>query len=515
MRNNNQVLSGNKVIAKNTLFMYLRMALVLVIALFTSRVNLQSLGIVDYGIYGVVGGFVAMFSIFSNSLAASISRFIAFELGKGEEDRLKRVFSTSVNIQIVLAVSLMIFAEIAGYWFIHHKMVIPLDRIYAATWVLHCSVIAFGVNLISVPYNATIIAHEKMSTFAYISVYEVVSKLAICYFLFISPVDRLILWAILLVILQVSIRLIYGYYCGKNFSECKYEPIIDKGLFREISEFAGWSMIGLVALTCYTQGLNMVLNIFFGPVVNAARSLADQVQVAIQGFSTNLQVAINPQIIKSYANNEQQRVHELIFMGSRYCFFLLLILSLPIILETPIILKFWLGVYPEHTANFIRLILAIILFDSSFGGLISTAQTATGNIKKYQLFVGGIMLSIMPVSYMVIKIWHTSPETVYIVYAVAVVLAHTVRMIIIRPMINLSLRKYAKEVIFPIFYVFCCAIIVPILIFLLLSRESIISAILVILTSIISCIVTVWYVGLSRKEKQFAITKARSIFGNI
>lgn len=505
--------TGNKTIARNTMFMYFRMIFVLVIALFTSRINLQSLGIVDYGIYGVVGGFVSMFAIFSNSLSASISRFIAFELGKGDSNRLKRVFSTSVSIQICIAVILMFSAEIAGYWFLHYKMVIPEDRVYAATWVLHCSVISFGVNLISVPYNAAIVAHEKMSAFAYISIYEVVAKLAICYMLFVSPIDRLILWAVMLVVLQVSIRIIYGIYCGKRFDECKYQPIVDKTLLKEISGFAGWSMVGLVALTCYTQGLNMLLNVFFGPIVNAARSIAVQVQSAVQGFSTNLQVAINPQIIKNYANADLQRVHYLIFSGTRYCFYLLLFLSLPIVMETPMILKIWLGEYPEHTVNFIRLILIIILFDSSLGGLVSTAQTATGKIKVYQLVVGGIMLSILPVSYFILKIGQTVPETVYYVYAVAVVVAHIARMLIIRPMINLSLRKYAKEVIVPMVLVLVCAIVIPVTLRFTLPQDDMAISILIMLSCVVCSALSIWFVGLTKGEKQFAISKVKSFSG--
>ena len=503
--------TGNKAIARNTMFMYFRMIFVLVIALFTSRINLQSLGVVDYGIYGVVGGFVAMFAIFSNSLSAAISRFIAFELGKGDSDRLKRVFSTSVTIQILVAIILMLFAELVGYWFLHNKMVLPNDRVYAATWALHCSVLSFGINLISVPYNATIVAHEKMNVFAYISIYEVVAKLALCYFLFVSPIDRLILWAVMLVVLQISIRLIYGFYCGRHFEECKYKPIIDRDLFKEISGFAGWSMIGLVALTCYTQGLNMVLNVFFGPIVNAARSISDQVQNAIQGFSTNLQVAINPQIIKSYANDDIHRVHELIFMGSRYCFFLLLLLSFPIILEAPLVLKLWLGEYPEHTDNFIRLILTIVLFDSSFGGLVSTAQTATGKIKLYQIVVGGIMLSILPISYLILKIWHTVPETVYYVYAGAVVCAHIARMLIIRPMINLSLRKYAREVVLPIALVLVCATIFPIALYFILPNDNIAVSIALAGCCFVCSALSIWFVGLSKHEKQFAVSKVKSI----
>ena len=497
----------NKQIARNTLFMYFRMILVMVITLFTSRINLESLGIIDYGIYGVVGGFVAMFTMFSNALSASIQRFITFELGHGDRNRMKSIFSTSVTIMIILALLLMIISDIAGIWFINNKMVLPIDRIYAASWVLHFSVLTLGISLITVPYNAIIVAHEHMSVFAYISIYEVCAKLIICYCLFVSPIDRLILWGGMLACVQMSISLIYGVYCNSKFIECKYTPMIHKSLFKEIAGYAGWSTFGLVALTCYTQGLNMLLNIFFGPVVNAARSISVQVQSAIQGFSTNFQIAMNPQIIKSYAEGDMNRMYNLLFVGTRFCFYMLFILSLPIILETPLILKIWLGEYPDYTVDFIRLVLIIITFDSSFGGPISTAQTATGKIKVYQLVVGTTMLMILPVSYIIIKLWHTNPETVYYVYMFAVVIAHIFRMIIIKSIINISLLRYLKEVIRPILFVIISALPIPLLSYLYLPKESYISLFIVCLISLLSVGISVYNLGISYEERTFIKNK--------
>lgn len=494
-------ISANKRIAKNTLFMYFRMIFVMVASLFTSRIVLKSLGVVDYGVYGVVGGFVGMFSIFSNSMSVAIQRFITFELGKGNVERVKKIFSTSLTIQIIIAITLMIAAELVGFWFIHHKMVIPAERIDAAIKVMHCSVITFGVGLISVPYNAEIIAHEKMSAFAYISIYEVLAKVAACVILYYVDVEKLVVWAVMLAVIQLTVRVIYGRYCKLHFEECRYIPILDKTIFKEIFGFAGWSSFGLVALTCYTQGIDMLLNIFFGPVVNAARSIAVQVQSAVQSFSTNFQVAMNPQIITSYARNELDRMHSLVFSGTRFCFFLLLLLSLPIFLETPFIVSLWLGEYPDHTVNFIRLILLMITFDSSFGGPISTAQTATGKIKIYQIVVGGLMLMILPLSYIILKIWHTNPETVYIVYLFIVFVAHIARMIIIRPMIQLSLRKYFKEVVIPILLVTIVALPIPIIVYYLLDDNSARSFIIICSVSVASVIGSVYFVGLKNTER--------------
>lgn len=504
--------SDNKRIAKNTLFMYIRMILVMCISLFTSRINLQSLGVEDYGIYSVVGSFVAMFSMFSNALSGAIQRFITYEIGLGDENRTKSVFSTSVTIMIILSIVLMLFADFIGVWFINNKMVLPPERVEAATWVLHVSVLTFGVGLISVPFNATIVAHERMSAFAYISIYEAVAKLAVCYLLFVSPFDRLIVWAVLLGFVQLTINVLYAGYCHIKFQECRYKPEIDVSLFKQIAGYAGWSTFGLVALTCYTQGLNMVLNIFFGPIVNAARSIANQVQTAVHGFASNFQVAMNPQIIRSYAQGELSRMHKLLFTGTRFSFFLLLFLSLPIVLEAPMVLRIWLGEYPEHTVNFIRLVLIMITFDTSFGGPMYVAQTATGDIKKNQIVVGGLMLMILPISYLTIKIFHTCPETIYIVYLIIVVIAHIFRMIIIRPMIKLSLRAYFKDVVYPIVKVAVFALPIPIITYILLPATSYTSFVVVCVACIISVSLSVYAVGITGEEKSFFIAKIKATF---
>lgn len=327
-----QTSDNNKRIAKNTMLLYFRMIFIMVISLFTSRINLQSLGVENFGIYNVVGGVVAMFSVFSGSLSVSISRFITYELGKGNQEKLKKVFSTAVSIQIFLAVCITILAEIIGIWFLNNKMNIPADRLNAANWVMHFSILAFAVNLISVPYNAAIIAHEKMGAFAYVSVFEVVAKLGITYYLFISPFDKLKTYAVLLFALSIALRLIYGVYCKRNFQECSYHFILDRDLIKQMTGFAGWSLFGLVAYSGYNYGLNILLNLFFGPVVNAARGIAFQVQNAVQGFSNNFQMALNPQIIKSYAQNDLKRMHQLILlvqsMHSFFCFSYLCLLSL-------------------------------------------------------------------------------------------------------------------------------------------------------------------------------------------
>lgn len=507
-----QLSDNNKRIAKNTMLLYFRMIFIMMISLFTSRINLQSLGVENFGIYNVVGGVVAMFSVFSGSLSASISRFITFELGKGNQEKLKRVFSTAVSIQLFLAIIITILAEVAGIWFLNHKMNIPADKLEAANWVMHFSILAFAVNLISVPYNAAIIAHEKMSAFAYVSVFEVVAKLGITYYLFVSPFDKLKTYAVLLFALSIVLRLIYGIYCKRNFHECSYQFMLDKCLIKQMTGFAGWSMFGLVAYSGYNYGLNILLNLFFGPVVNAARGIAFQVQNAVQGFSNNFQMALNPQIIKSYAQKDLRRMHELIFASSKYAYFLLFFLSLPIIIETPTILSLWLTEVPEHTVNFIRLILALITFDS-LGSSISVGQQATGKIKLYQICVGGIMLMIVPIAYLCLKLG-TSPESTYIVYFTACIVAHIVRMLIIRPMIKLSLTEYCHKVIFRLIVVSVSSIVLPLIAYISLP-PTIMSFVVVCCLCVIMVSVSIYYLGLEKSERTMVDNKVKNILKNI
>lgn len=495
MQNSSQ---NNKRIAKNTLLLYFRMLFIMVISLFTSRVNLQSLGVEDYGIYNVVGGVVAMFSVFSGSLAAAISRFITYELGKNDEKRIQKVFSTSVTIQIGLAVIIIIIAEVVGVWFLNNKMVIPPSRIFAANWVLQLSILAFAINLISVPYNAAIIAHEKMSAFAYISIYEVIMKLAICYSLFVSPVDKLITFAILLFLLSLSLRLIYGIYCKRKFKECTYRFFIDKNLIKQIAGFAGWSSFTLVAYSLYTSGLNILLNLFFGPTVNAARAIAVQVQNAIQGFSKNFQIALNPQIIKSYADNKIQRVYSLIYAGTKFSFFLMFLIALPLFLETNYILSIWLHEVPEHTSSFLRLLLIIITIDT-IGGPLYCAQQATGNIKIFQIVTGTLMLMILPVSYLFLKIGG-EPEVIYFVYVFILMIVQTISVLLINRIIKMPLLIYAKEVALRLLGVVIISPVFPYIIYKSLPQDFV-SFVEICVVCTLSVCTSIYFIGLTKREK--------------
>lgn len=322
-------IENNKRIAKNALLLYFRTFFTMAVALYTSRVILKVLGIEDYGIYNVIGGVVAMFSAISGTLSSSISRFLTYELGENKSERLNRIFSTSVNIQVIISIIIILTGEIVGVWFINYKMQIPAERLIAANWVFQCSLFTFIINLISIPYNACIIAHEKMSAFAYISILEVTLKLVIVYSLLISPYDKLITYAILLTVVSLFIRSTYSIYCKRHFTECKYHLSYEKKLLKEMLSFAGWSFLGNSAYIFNTQGINILINIFFGVTLNAARGITTQVEGAIMQFVNNFTMAINPQITKSYASGEKDYMFSLICQGAKYSYILLLFFVIP------------------------------------------------------------------------------------------------------------------------------------------------------------------------------------------
>ena len=315
--------ANNKRIVKNTLLLYGRMLLMMVLSLFTSRVVLNALGVEDYGIYNVVGGVVAMFSILSSSLSSAISRYITFELGKGNIEKLKKVFCTAINVQLIIIIIITILLETIGLWFLNYKMVIPDDRMIAANWVFQFSVLTFAITLWSVPYNASIIAHEKMEAFAYISIFDALAKLGIAYLILKNPIDRLVYYGFLILLAGLVQRFLYTYYCKKHFEECRYRFVFDKEITKEMFGFAGWNFIGASSAVLRDQGGNVIMNLFFGAGVNAARGIAMSVNSAVVGFVTNFMMALNPQITKNYAQGNYDYMFRLVFQGARLSFYIL------------------------------------------------------------------------------------------------------------------------------------------------------------------------------------------------
>lgn len=500
---------NNKRIAKNTLLLYFRMLLTMVVSLYTSRVILGALGVEDYGIYNVVGGVVAMFSMLSGSLSAAISRFITFELGTGNKEKLARVFSSSVTIQLGLCAIVLVLAETVGLWFLNSKMVIPESRMYAANWVYQLSLLTFVINLISIPYNAAIIAHERMSAFAYISIFEAISKLIVAYCIIISPIDRLILYAIMLATIAIIIRLIYGVYCKKSFEECTYHFIYDHDLLKQMFGFAGWNFIGASSALLRDQGGNIVINLFCGPAVNAARGIAFQVNAAINSFVGNFMTALNPQITKSYASGDCQYMMTLLFQGARLSYYILLLLSLPIIVNTHYILQLWLGQVPEHTVLFVQLVLIFGMCESISSPLI-TAMLATGKIRNYQLVVGGCQMMNLPVSYILLRLG-AIPEMVFIVAIVISQLCLATRLYMLRELIGLKARDFIKRVYINVVVVTILSAVIP---FALAStfEDNIGSFIMLCVVAVSSTSLVEFYVGCTARERQFVVSKVKTIF---
>lgn len=502
------VSANNKRIAKNTIFLYIRTFLIMLITLYTSRVVLNVLGVEDYGIYNVVGGVVAMFTVISGSLSAAISRFITFELGKGNLEHLRRIFSTSINIQLGISLLIFIVGEVAGVWFLNHKMNIPSERMLAANWVLHCSLLSFVINLISTPYNACIIAHERMKTFAYVSILEASLKLGIVYLLLASPFDKLSTYAVLLVVVALLIRLAYGIYCKRQFEECTYYFVYDKGIVKEMTGFAIWNFFGNTAYIFNTQGVNILINLFFGVTVNAARGIATQVEGAVMQFVGNFTTAVNPQITKSYATGDKAYMFRLVCMGAKYAYFLLLLFVVPIVLEADMILSLWLKVVPDYASLFLKL--------SMFGSLVFllgntmyTAAAATGKIRKYQFWVTIVGCLVFPLTWLAYKAG--SPVYVtYLVYIGIYLVLVFVRLYILKGLLNFPVMVFIREVMMRLFLVTPSAFLIPWFVTYYVE-PSLVRLVIVCILSVISTCMCIYVLGLESVERKNWTRKAVSL----
>lgn len=499
---------NTKRIAKNTLILYVRTLFTMLVALYTSRVILNTLGVSDFGINNVVGGVVGMFSVISGSLSSSISRFITFELGHGDINKLRRIFSTSVNIQIGISLIIVILAEGIGVWFVNHKLNIPTGRLVAANWVFQCSLLSFVIGLISVPYNACIIAHERMSVFAYISILETILKLVIVYMLLISPYDKLISCSILFVVVAIIIRLIYGWYCNKHFAESHYRLIYDKDLIKEMTGFAGWSFFGNTAYMLNTQGVDMLMNIFFGVTLNAAKGVASQVQNAVMQFVGNFTVALNPQITKSYAAGDRKYMNQLVCRGARFSYFLLLIFAVPIVCEADYILHLWLKIVPEYAPLFLRLMLLGTLI-TLLGNTMLTAILATGNIRRYQLWITVTGCLVFPLTWIAFKLGFP-PETTYIIYIVIYFLLNFVRAYIAKGLMNFPIKLYIFDVILKVSIVSAVSFVMPLLVVYYFD-EGFLRLCATCIISLFSTISVIYVLGLEGAERTIILNKLTAI----
>ena len=487
-------------IAKNTLMLYIRMLFMMFMGLYTSRIVLQALGESDFGIYNVVGGVVAMFAMISGALNSAVSRFITFEMGKGSEAQLNKVYSTAVTIQLILAALVVAVAEPVGLWFIDNKMTIDPVRIPAARMVLHFSILSFVINLMSVPQMASITAHERMSAYAAIGIMDGLLRFGTALLIRNSSSDRLIYYAALMMLTVLLVRLAYGIYCRLNFEECRYRPVFDGSLMKEMFSFAGWNFIGVTAGVLRDHGGNILVNIFSGSVaVNAARGVALQLSNAVQSFVTNFMTAVNPQITKSYAAGERDYMFSLMRKSSRMAYYLLFIIALPVLFNMEALLELWLDEVPETSVSFARLFLILALSESLSGPLV-TGMLATGNIRNYQILVGGLIMLNFPVSYIFLKLGAAPEVTV----AVAVVISQIclfARLYMLRKAMQFPMREYLRRVYLNIIKVTVVASAVA------WSLQTLVPAgwlgfVLGVLACVVCGALSVLFIGCSQSERQ-------------
>ena len=493
-------------IAKNTVMLYIRMLLIMAVTLYTSRVVLNVLGVEDFGIYNVVGGIVVMFSFLNGAMATSTQRFLSFSLGKNDQEQVARVFSMSMTTHISIALIVLLLAETFGLWIFYRYLNIPPERMGAAQWVYQLSVLTFCISIIRVPYNAGIIAYERMSFYAYISIVEVCLKLGMVILLQYLGSDKLILYALLMALTTGIVTFIYKLYCCKTFSVCRYHYFWDKHLYKELISFSGWSLFGSAANVGVQQGINILLNVFFGVVTNAALGIANQVSSAVSQLVGNFQTAFNPALVKSYASGDYSYFVRLIFQTSRFSYFLLFIIALPLYLCMPFVLKVWLDIVPEYTVVFCRWMLVFVLIDAVSAPLWISVQ-AIGKIRSYQLLMSALIFLNIPLSWLLLRLGKDA-EWVMQVRVGINLLTFICRIIYLQKRKVISSYLYLREVISPVVLVSVLSVPLPLWIgcnyaglkgFLLLSGVS------VILSG-----VAIWFLGLRKSERDFIWTSFRN-----
>lgn len=490
----------NKRIAKNTIMLYFRMIVLMAIGLFTSRAILQALGVEDYGINSVIAGFLGMFGIITSSMSNAISRYITVEIGRRNLDRLKKVFSTSISVQLLMGLLIVLAVELFGMWFLNTKMQIPEGREVAAQWCLHCATITTFISLMYVPLNSTIVAHEKMSAFAYMTIVDAILKLLICYAIYLSPIDKLITYAILGVCVSLITFSIYLIYCLRNFEEVSLNFRFHKSLFKEICGFAGWNLFAQTAWILNTQGINMLANVFFGVIVNAARGIAGQVNGIVQNFVNNFMTALNPQITKLYAAGEKDTAFRLACRGCRWSFYIMLIIALPIMIESRQILRIWLGTPPEQADVFVVWTILSTLA-TLLGNTLVTLQMAHGNIKHYQIWITIFGCLPFPLTWIAFELGASSVVAYYIFTAVYWGLIF-VRYHLVHGMTGIPAKMYLGGVVVKTHIVAVLSAVLPLLVFFIMPA-NILRLIAILTVSILSCIIVIFFIGLDQEERSY------------
>lgn len=491
--------SDSKRVAKNTLLLYIRMLVMMAIGLYTSRITLNALGVEDYGIYNVVGGIVVMLSFLNASMAGATQRYLNVAIGRRDQLQLNNTVSNALILHVGISIACFILAETIGLWFLNHFMVIPVERIGAANWVYQLSVFTFMVSILMVPYRASIIAHEKMSAFAWLTIFDVIMKLVVvCSLLFVET-DKLILYAILLFFQHLLTRLINIWYCYRHFEECRVMRwTIDKSLIKSMLSFSSWTIIGNLGYLAHTQGIGILLNLFFGVTVNAAQGVANQVNSLVRQFVTNFLTAFNPQVVKTYAAGEFDETRKLVLRGSKTALLMVSFFVVPLIIETPTILLLWLKIVPDYAIIFVRLILLLTFFDA-YTSLLSAAKGATGVIKAYQITLTTIGLFHLPLAWVCFALG-LEPYWAQIVYVVIIVVLQIVRTWFVCRSIQLSQRTFYTAVVGRCYFSVALAAILPLLLHYSMD-EGLLRIIVVCGLCFIFSVITALFIGFDKNER--------------
>lgn len=493
-------IASSKRLAKNSALLYFRMLITMFISLYTSRVVLAELGVTDFGLYNVVGGVVTLFAFVQSALGNSTWRYITVSLGTGDFNNLRITFSSAVFLHGLFCVLILVVAETVGLWFLYNKMNIPPDKMAEAFWVYELSVVSIIFMIMSSPSSSLITAHEKMSAFAYISIFEAVSKLAVASLLSLFPHGKLLIYALLLCIVQAFVRILYAVYCKKHFPESQLIYVWDRKLLSEMSNFAGYTLLPGLGFACCGQGLNILLNIFFGPIANAARGIAVQVQHFLTTFVQSFQQAVNPQITKLYASKDVEEMHNLIVKTSKYSFFLILLPALPLIMLMHPILDLWLVDTPQYTIDFCRLTIVICLIDSVSNPFL-VGGAANGDVKKLYTVAGSILLLILPVSYISLKCGFPA-ITVYFVHLIISVVLQITRIVLASKLIGFDIKRCLSEIIMPIVFTTLTSSIWAIILRIIVFKNDFLYIMGYSITVLLITLLTIVLIGMSKSERK-------------
>ena len=503
---------NNKRLVKNTFYLYIRMAFLMCIGLYTSRVVLSTLGFSDYGLYNLVGSIVVIFGFLNASLSSSTQRFLNVEIAKGEDGDTKKIFSNSLFIHLTLAIIILLLAETVGLWYLKSKAVIEADRLVAAMWVYQFSVITACVQIVQLPFMATLIAHERMNAFAYISIYEGIAKLSIVYLIQIMNYDKLILYGFFILCVHVSIIAFYNIYCQQHFKEARFRIAVDKPVIKEMLGFSGWNLVGNLAYACNTQGLNIVLNAFFGTLLNAARGVAFQVQGLVTQFTNNFQLAVRPQVIKYYAAGQLKEMENLVINSAKYSAFIMLIFVVPIVICSKLLLGLWLGAYPEYAPIFITIILLRCVVTTITNNIVMVVH-ASGYLRNIGIVCGGLLLLVLPLSYLALKLG-CDPAVVFVIDLVAAICDAMVELYFMRKYIKFPMLRFCKDVYLKVLLIAVILFSFTLFVYRLTdSLSNFVQLILVFVLSIAFSLTIIYTIGLDKetriKVKLFVKNKIR------